>query len=183
MNALESLLRICPPPEGPDLGPRGRPAANAGDGPAVPPSHAELVKRYGAGCFDDFLWIYEEECPNEYLDIGQQTREAYDILSQADIPEIRSMLNEFGAVPEELIQWGRTDNADSLFWIPSGAPEDWPTLIVSAGQLDFLLVRSTSPGVVLGLLERSIRCSFVPAEFFDTAPTFERWREELTQED
>ncbi|MFJ8104224.1 hypothetical protein [Streptomyces sp. NPDC096132] len=143
---------------------------------AVPPGHAAMLELYGPGCFNDFLWINEDGCANVWLDIQTCSRRASEMLSRKKIPELRSVLAGFGATPADVIQWGSTDNADSLFWIPSGAPDEWPTVIVEAGQLRLLLIEKPSPDVVRGLLDRTLNCPFFPSEFWEPVPVFERWQ-------
>jgi hypothetical protein len=71
-----------------------------------------------------------------------------------------------------LIQWGGTDNADSLFWIPAGEPDRWSTLIVEAGQLSHLVVPGTVPDLLLGLLTGTLECPVFPEDFPSPSPEF-----------
>ncbi|MFD0723417.1 hypothetical protein [Streptomyces globosus] len=134
-----------------------------------------MLELYGPGCFSDFLWIYENSRPDIWPNIGARSRESSEILSGKDIPNIRSAVGRLGVTPGDLIQWGSTDNADSLFWVPVGSEDRWPTIIIEAGQLDFMLIEGQSPAVVLGLLEGTLNCRFFPVEFRDFDPLFERW--------
>ncbi|MEU1182322.1 hypothetical protein ABZ464_32725 [Streptomyces sp. NPDC005820] len=179
MSALDELIRLCPAPSTR----HGRPGTSAGAGPGgpaelLPPGYTALLEVYGPGCFNDFFWIYEDGCPNPWLDIRARSRKTSEILAGKQIPEIRSTLTEFDSDPSRLIQWGVTDNADSVFWIPVGAPDEWPTIIVEAGQLSFQLLQQPSPDIVLGLLDGTLRCPFFPPEFRSNGPVFERWVEE-----
>ncbi|MFF8442906.1 hypothetical protein ACF07U_18840 [Streptomyces californicus] len=179
MNVLTSLTRICPPPaaEGRSL------AEHIGEGGmVVPQSHTAMLDVYGPGCFNDFLWIYDRARADVWPDIGARSRESAEILAGKEIPAIRSVTGRLGAAPEDLIQWGGTDNADSLFWIPVGEPESWPTLLVEAGHLAFLLVEEPSPSVILGLLAGTLECPFFPPDFREAEPSFERWRGEGREE-
>lgn len=172
MSALSSLTRLCPPPMTQARSSRGLPGEG---GLVIPPSHTVMLELYGPGCFNDFLWIYENSHPDIWPNIGARSRESSEILSGKDIPNIRAIMGRLGATPGDLIQWGSTDNADSLFWIPVGPEDRWPTLIIEAGQLDFLVIEEQSPAVVLGLLEGTLDCPFFPVEFRDSDPLFERW--------
>ncbi|MET7288972.1 hypothetical protein [Streptomyces sp. NPDC005573] len=61
MNALDDLVRICPPP--------GRPPS-AVDwtttedtlGTALPADYKRLVETYGEGVFDDTIWLTSPTC-------------------------------------------------------------------------------------------------------------------------
>ncbi|MGW1268556.1 hypothetical protein [Streptomyces sp. NPDC002491] len=138
----------------------------------------ELLKAYGPGCFNDFFWVYGNPCPNPWLDIRTRSQQASKILSGKRIPEIRQTVSEFKIDPSDIIQWGVTDNSDYVFYIPSGVPDDWPTLIVEAGQLRFQLLRQPVSDILLGFLDGTLHCPFFPAEFFETVPIFQRWQEE-----
>jgi hypothetical protein len=140
----------------------------------IPSSYDSLLRLYGAGRFDDFLAIYSPEHTNRYLDILYWTETSRDIMSRARVTALRAALGEYSIRPEELIQWGGTDNADSLFWIPSGRQDEWHTVIVAAGQLDFLIVPNCSTDVILGLVEGSLQCDFFPDDFPSQSPDFVR---------
>ncbi|MGW6686049.1 hypothetical protein [Streptomyces sp. NPDC054961] len=175
MNPLDSLIRLCPPPVT-----GGFLDANDGKLPGVqiPPGHAAMLDVYGPGSFNDFLWIYGNSNPEIWPNIEMRTRASSAMFIQNDLSGVRSALAGFDVDPGELIEWGGTDNADCLFWIPSGQADSWPTLIIEAGQLDFMVIEESSPEVVLRFLEGRLNCPFFPAEFIDRPPEFESWTDE-----
>jgi hypothetical protein len=160
---LDRLTMLCPP--GPVMG-------LARSSTLVPPSHRRLTDAYGTGCFDEFLWIYADGAANRNLDIAARTESTRSILRDKEIPEIREVLISYGLLPEDLVQWGGTDNADSLLWLPVGEPDDWPTIIVEAGQLSFVVVSGTSTTIVLSLLTRALVASPFPEDFPSDKPQF-----------
>ncbi|MDT0321151.1 hypothetical protein [Streptomyces millisiae] len=166
---LRELIALCPPPSDParPKGPDG-PAVE----PAVPDSHRTLVHTYGVGCFDEFLWIYGVGAENPHLDIGAATDAMRAILREKGISGIREMLGAHGLGPDDLVQWGGTDNGDALLWVPVGDPEAWPTLVIEAGQLDFALVERSSTGLVLDLLTGARRLRIFPEDFPSGEPEF-----------
>ncbi|MFG2294993.1 hypothetical protein [Streptomyces sp. NPDC048603] len=173
MKALDALIRLCPPPV------TGRGPASDGKGIApIPPSHAAMLDVYGPGRFNDFLWIYGNSNSEIWPDIEARTKASSAILAGKKIPGIRAALTKFGISPDELIEWGATDNADCLFWVPTGQADAWPTLIVEAGQLDYTVVEASSPDVVLRFLEGRLDCPFFPAESTSRFPEFESWWDE-----
>ena len=163
-DELLSLTALCPSGAAArarrDRGPRG-----AGDRVPIPESHLRLSDAYGAACFDEFLCIFADGHENEYLDIEAATARTRSVLRNKRIRELRDALREFGMAPESLIQWGATDNADVLLWIPAGDPEDWPTVVLQAGQLDFVVARRSSTGLLLDLLTGALRIPFFPEDF------------------
>lgn len=166
---INSLTALCPPPDEP-TGPDAVRPVRAGA--VVPRGHRELNGVYGVGCFDEFLWIYGCGAENERLDIGERSREMQDILRGKEITALRASLSEYGVGPEDLVQWGTTDNGDSLLWIPAGDPEQWPTVLIAAGQLSFVTSQRTSAGVLLDLLTGALRVSFFPEDFPSENPEF-----------
>lgn len=163
MEDLDRLMTLCPP---------GVVTGLAGSSTVIPPSHRRLTEAYGTGCFDEFLWIYADGADNLNLDIAASTESTRSILRDKDIPEIRDALSPYGLVPEDLVQWGGTDNGDSLLWLAVGEPDDWPTIIVEAGQLSFSVVSETSTTILLGLLTRAVVASPFPDDFPSGRPQF-----------
>jgi hypothetical protein len=172
MSALQSLTRLCPPPT---VRTRSLGGLSSEAGPAIPPDHTSMIDLYGPGCFNDFLWIYENAHPDVWPNIGARSRASVDIFSSKEIPNVRTAVERCGGSVGDVIQWGSTDNADSFFWIPVGPREHWPTLIVEAGQLNFMVIEEQSSAVVLGLLDGTLSCPFFPPEIVEVAPRFEEW--------
>ncbi|GAB2995771.1 hypothetical protein GCM10023080_072560 [Streptomyces pseudoechinosporeus] len=165
-DELLNLTAFCPPP--PNLNPSRckRPEKT------IPGDHDDLIAAYGTGCFDEFLWIFANGAENANLDIDTNTRVMQSILRGKDVPALRQALSHHRTAPEELIQWGVTDNGDSLLWIPICDAESWPTVVIQAGQLDFVISGKTSTGVVLGLLAGALSIRFFPDDFPSDHPEF-----------
>jgi hypothetical protein len=138
----------------------------------LPADHRELTRTYGTGCFDEFLWIFADGAANARLDIRHQTEQLRSTLHGKPLDALRGVLNEQGACPGDLIQWGVTDNADVLAWIAVGEPDDWPTVIIQAGQLGAVVSREGSIATLLRLLTGSLRVPFFPEDFPSERPEF-----------
>lgn len=164
---LLRLTSLCPPPVSPAPSKRSGQAVRA-----IPGNHHDLVRAYGTGCFDEFLWIFAMGADNAHLDIDTATSATQSALRDKDVSALREALSRRHATPEELIQWGVTDNGDSLLWIPTGDPEDWPTIVIQAGQLDFVISPRSSTGVLLDLLTGELHLRFFPDDFPSSAPEF-----------
>ncbi|MGW1216393.1 hypothetical protein ACWD5F_42860 [Streptomyces sp. NPDC002499] len=159
-NSPEDLRRLtvlCPPPR------------KAG---ALPADHRELIDTYGTGCFDEFLWVFADGAANANLDVRNQTEKLRSIFQGKSLGPLRSVLEEHRAGPEDLIQWGVTDNADVLAWIAVGEPDTWPTVIVQAGQLGAVVSPEGSTTTLLRLLTGSLRVPFFPEDFPSGHPEF-----------
>ncbi|MGW0596199.1 hypothetical protein ACWD11_03540 [Streptomyces sp. NPDC002776] len=127
-----------------------------------------MTSTYGAGCFDEFLWIFAQSASNGYLDIAEQTGRMRALLQDRPLP----VLDAYRAEPGDLVQWGVTDNADLLAWIPEGDPEHWPTVIIQAGRLGAVVSARSSADLVLALLGGALRVPFFPDDFPSERPSF-----------
>jgi hypothetical protein len=163
IDDLARLVALCPP---------ARPLGLAESSMCIPPSHRALTDTYGTGCFDEFLWIYADGAENRHLDIASQTESVRSILREKKMPEIRTVLQTYGMTPEDLVQWGGTDNGDSLLWLPVGEPDQWPTIVIEAGQLSFTLLSGTSTAILLALLTRTATADAFPEDFPSDLPEF-----------
>jgi hypothetical protein len=131
-----------------------------------------MISAYGVGCFDDFLWVYGEGVENPYLDIRSRTEAGRSILRARERPQLQACLSDFGVRPDELVQWGGTDNGDSLLWVPCGPPDDWPTVILEVRQRDAVLVRRPSVRIIFELLTGALVTSIFPDDFPSLHPFF-----------
>jgi hypothetical protein len=131
-----------------------------------------LNRVYGFGCFDEFLWIFADGASNSHLDITEGTRQMQSTFQGRALDELSRVLDEYEAVPQDLIQWGVTENADLLAWIPRGDPESWPTVIIQAGYLASVVSQKSSIATVVHLLTGSLRVPFFPSDFPSEHPEF-----------
>jgi hypothetical protein len=168
-DSLQRLISLCRPPQDPASSKHSRPHQAAR---TIPPSHDDLTQVYGTGCFDEFLWIFADGADNGNLDIGACTDEMQSILRSKEASALRASVATYDVTLENLVQWGVTDNADTLMWIPAGDPANWPTIIIQAGQLDFTISDRSSTGVVLSLLTGELHIPFFPADFPSRHPEF-----------
>ncbi|MDU0288839.1 hypothetical protein [Saccharothrix longispora] len=166
MDDLALLRALCSPPDAPV-----RPVHSGASG-ALPPSHTRLVDDYGVGCFDEFLWIYGEGAENKNLDVHVRSAWTRSYVRRMGTSEVLGVLDRHGVLPEELVSWGGTDNADLLIWLPVGEPEDWPTLVVESGQLSCTVLTGTSTRIVFDLLTGKARAAAFPDDFPSDAPSF-----------
>ncbi|MFF5055894.1 hypothetical protein ACFY1S_22200 [Micromonospora sp. NPDC000663] len=168
MHRLPELLVLCPPPTAVDRSHR----ATVAEGVELPSSHRQMLAVYGAGCFDEFLWIYGEGVEREALSIEENTRAARSILSRGLPESLAEHLSGLDITPDQLVQWGGTDNGDLLLWIPTGPVDEWPTLVLEAGRLRFSIVSLESPSMIFELLTKSLKIPIFPPDFPSTNPQF-----------
>lgn len=169
--ALSRLKELCPPPPRPEGLSVPQPVPGK-PGPSVPDGHRALTHAYGTGCFDEFLWIFAEGATNGHLDIAEQTERMRSFLRGRALPGLGQALDQYRAEPDDLIQWGVTDNADLLAWIPVGDPGHWPTVIVQAGMLGAVVTVGSTADTLFRLLTGALSVPFFPDDFPSERPSF-----------
>lgn len=117
MASLDELRRIVPPPAGtsPTV---DWASAQAALGVDLPSDYVALIDEWGAGSFDDFLWVFAPGHPNVNLDLVQQAEEQSAALREtAEAGEEHPY--EPAVAPGGLLPWGLTDNGDVCYWVLS----------------------------------------------------------------
>ncbi len=103
----------------------------------LPADYKLIINKYGDFNWNDFLWLFNPFTDNINLNLAKKSREicGYETGSRKEYPHYYPL----GIYPETggLFPWAVTDNGDYLFWITSGKPELWPTLIKSAREPEF----------------------------------------------
>jgi hypothetical protein len=160
MKDLELLMAACPPP---DRVRSSGPGEKLVGTDRIPLDHRRLIGAYGVGCFDDFLWIYEEGAVNPFLDINLRTESARSGLSAPARGDFGDFLSSLSVTVDDLIQWGGTDNGDMLLWVPVGAT--WPVLAVGHRPLQYLMLPISSTRFIHDLLTRKLVTSIFPPDF------------------
>lgn len=113
MEWLDKLMQTAAP----DGTPASLRDAERAIGNGFPDSYVSLVDAYGAGYFDDFLYLLSLNNSNKYLDVSYQTcaqREALRAVSaggERPPSRIKSI--------DDLFVWAMTDNGDVCCWMPS----------------------------------------------------------------
>ncbi|MFI8387736.1 hypothetical protein [Streptomyces sp. NPDC085540] len=127
-DALDALVRLCPPPADPP------PAVDWAQaertlGVALPTDYKRLVETYGDGLFDDTLWLLVPHSAHNDCDLYAQTMERDEILAN---------LWEFEAKPAGLLEagarvlpWAFEEGTGAfLYWLarPGQQPDEWTVL-------------------------------------------------------
>ncbi|MGW8395887.1 SMI1/KNR4 family protein [Streptomyces lydicus] len=135
MNAplapLARLTQLLPPPPG-----RGEKDWEAAEASLrvheLPSDYKELIHAYGAGNWDDYLYLLEPGCTNDNYDLieweDQQT-EALDGLWEFE--KRPAELEEEGS---RIIPWATTDNGECLYWLvrPGDEAGQWTVMVNEA---------------------------------------------------
>jgi hypothetical protein len=122
---LPELLAMLPPDAGLDDA-RWR-AVEQSLGLALPRTYKALVDRFGASSWGDFLHVLSPF--DERLNLHHRGKQALD----ADKESRKKFPWHYPLplYPEAggLLPWALTDNGDTLYFITSASPDQWPTVI------------------------------------------------------
>ncbi|MEU6707626.1 hypothetical protein [Streptomyces wuyuanensis] len=129
MTALDDLLRLCPPPADPPP-PVDWPRAERALGTALPADYRRLVEAYGAGIFDETIWLLVPGSAHDDCDLHAQTAERDEILAGLwDMGEEKPAgLLESGA---RVLPWAFEEGTGAfLYWLvrPGRRPDEWTVL-------------------------------------------------------
>lgn len=173
MAALDELRRIAPPPAGPTGRVPDWEHAEARLGVALPDDYRRLVTQWGAGGFDDFLWINEPQHPNDNLELVHEADGWRDVLEQ--IAEQEPLPYEPRIAVGGLLAWGATDNGDPCFWhLRSEDPASWIVVIQEARGPDWHVHEGGLVDFLVAFLDGRERVGVFPDDVPSEAPGFVR---------
>lgn len=134
-----------------------------------PVDYEEFVRIYGSGLVDGFIVVFT---PFSRIEGAQMAYRAGKILDLAR--RLRDPLYPFPLYPEPsgALPWGTTDNGDTLFWVTEGSPEQWTVRVSRSRSSEFADYPLGLTGFLAGILDGALRCSFFPADFPSSCPTF-----------
>ncbi len=169
-DALEALI----PPPGPELPEPDWIGLEERLGVRLPFDYKRLVRTYGQGSFDGFLWVLQPSAANQNLDLELQRVVRVDAL--------RTLLSMGEAVPyglgpgqEELLPWAFTDNGDVCFWVTSGSadPDQWRVAINEARGPLWETFDGSASAFLVAVLSGAVHIGVFPDDFPSEAPAFE----------
>ena len=103
----------------------------------MPSDHQAMVRRFGAGCFNGFLWLWVPGCPNEFLDMDREAPAQLEVLKicaerGGEVPAAALV------DPPALTAWAGTDNGDTLWWLnDEGKVGDGQVLVSAVRPLEW----------------------------------------------
>ena len=134
MNALDTLVRLCPPPAGP-LPAVDWAQAERALGAALPADYKQLVETYGDGVFDETIWLLVPDSAYDKCNLHAQTTERDGVLAGLwEVGEEKPAgLLEAGA---RILPWAFEGLTGAfLYWLvrPGQQPDEW-TVLYNEGQ-------------------------------------------------
>jgi hypothetical protein len=172
---VETLMKAVPPPVEPSgafLGPWEPIEAELGT--ALPQDYKDFVRLYGSGYFMEFLGIYVPRSRNPNLRLESVVRAICDtFVDREELPY------PLWPNPGGLLPFGGTDNGDSLFWNPRGAPTDWGIVVWDRAFCGFEAFDYGLTDFLAGLATGEV----VPKEFPDDLSSCDRLFKPLSARD
>ncbi len=169
---LYKLLGILEPPLHPKDVPTDKELlAFATEVTPLPKDYEQFIKRYGTGCIDGFIWIYNPTSDNDHLSLPKQMERQLSV-----------MRDVFGAddhLPydvrvggEKLLPFGSTENGDLLLWLKLGTPESWTVVVLDAKLWLHESYDLCMTEFLFGMLTGVLRSKIFPVDFPSPCPVF-----------
>jgi hypothetical protein len=146
----------------------------------VPQDYTTLVDAIGAGCFNNFLWLYSPFCTNQFLEFEYRLKTTEKFFrNMSQVEQLPSEILPFFwyPAPDGLVSWGGTDNGDLLLWSHDGRGAAHSVIVVCSRDL-----RWFNSGLgILEFLQRvlsgDLKVPLFPASFPGGPPSFKAWTE------
>src|SRR5690606_17098298 len=99
-------------------------------GVRLPAEFKELLRRYGLGEFDDIM-LLTPFAPDDQpsADLVKRARELLPTFAQHREEWPEDFPFPLYPEPEGLLEWAVTGNGDSLCWLTTGDPDQWPVVV------------------------------------------------------
>jgi len=164
MSSINDLLAIVAPPATATASGSSERwiSVHSAIGFTTPTDYREIVDAYGAGAFGNFLWVYQPQLDNKFLDLQTQ------IPAQADVlRELKEMGDEPPHQISSLKACGVTDNGDVIYWVTgqSQDPDDWTIAINAPRDDEWSEYNGSLVDFLVAVLSRSYVCPIFPDDF------------------
>jgi hypothetical protein len=172
---LKALIEVMPPPKRPVETGSAEQWTNVEEslGTALSTDYREYNNTFGTGCIGAFLWPYNPFSSNENLNLltrGKLILEAMSVIKErfGDTEVPYPLFPE----PGGLLPWGSTDNGDSLFWLTTGNPDEWPVVVNESRGPSFEEFEESMTGFLARLINEEISSEIIPSYFLDKEALF-----------
>lgn len=137
----------------------------------LPADYKEFTQRYGTGCIDSFIWIFNPASENPNLNLGRQAWQQASILKEINECGAEPLIPSFPS-PHGMLAFGITDNGDVLYWETNGDPDSWTVAVLGARSSPILKFEFNLTSFLAGICEGVITCELFPEGFPSPAPIF-----------
>lgn len=169
--SIERLTEVVPPPASKgDWSAKAWAQIEAELGTSLPRDFRDFGRLYGSGCFLNYMAIEVPRASDNGAFFKVRISEICDGFRRAEREGY-----DFWPSPGGLLPFASTGNAEYLFWLPRGAPEDWPVLVwgrdsgfevFDCGFTDFLVGLATGEIAPVDFSDELLPCEhpFEPTE-------------------
>lgn len=138
----------------------------------LPNDYKDFINRYGTGCIDSFIWVFNPASSNNNLNLGVQVRLYAETLKNLNESGMEPRIVVF-PTPHGVLPFGVTDNGDVLFWETNREPDSWAVAVLeSRSWLPLLKFEMNMTSFLAGVSEGSIVCDAFPEDFPSPDPGF-----------
>lgn len=170
--SLRKLENIVTPPENPVEVPNEAIWSAVENNLAkLPDDYRAFIQRYGTGCIDSFIWIFNPAAENPFLNLEQQALKQEETIKAINEGGMEKFIPFFPA-SLGVLPFGITDNGDVLFWSNKGEPNSWTVAVLEPRRSPMLEFDMNMTCFLAGLCEGSITCEAFPEDFPSSAPVF-----------
>lgn len=99
-------------------------------GLTLPVDYRDFVQRYGSGLLANFIRVFNPFSSFEYLALIPSVHRISDIRRTLKSTEGDEEV-PYIVYPDApgLVPWGNDENGNTFYWLTSGAPDRWPTVV------------------------------------------------------
>lgn len=176
---LDTLLDLLPPPASPieTVSAKDWELYELVTGINLPDDYKAFFGVYGTGLIGGVITPYNPFCRRTMLKPSYTCR---DWMRQAlGIQDAKWRFGKdtfsYALYPEPggVLPWGSTDDGDQLFWLTSGAPNEWTTLINEVRSSNFQVFRYSMTAFLCAWITGELNCEIIPYNAIDHNLLFE----------
>lgn len=169
---MAKLEVILPPPVAPIEVPGGADwDAVEANLTKLPGDYRAFIQRYGTGCVDSFMWIFNPGSSNPNLNLQDQVRRQSEVLREINEGDMEAIIPIYPD-PKGVLPFGITDNGDVLFWETGDEPDNWTVAVLEARSSPLLKFEMNMTSFLAGICDGSVICSAFPEDFPSAKPAF-----------
>ena len=170
--SIERLINVLTPPSSPlEIPSEDEWRKFQLESTKLPGDYIEFIRKFGTGCIDDFIWIFNPSSKNEDLNLQNQIVKQLDALRGLGFggePIPFSLFPDRGG----LLPFGVTDNGDVLFWKTKGDPSAWSIVIGESRSSNYEEYNLGISDFLAAILAAEIASAIFPTDFPSNYPKF-----------
>lgn len=136
----------------------------------LPADYRDFVMTYGSGLLGNFIRVFNPFATSEYLALVPSVERICGIRRELRATEGEEEV-PYAVYPESpgIIPWGNDENGNTFYWLTSGSPGDWPTVVGEGRGRRWEEFGFTMTTFLAKALRGNVTCPIWPDDF-PTAP-------------